>query len=243
MIVNANDMGSRLAAGNVLSFEMRKFRGSELRSVWETKPKNPTEELIAFSKAIRDCIDPESCNVDDLMNSLTIYDTWQLVVMQWQASGVPMALYGTCQHPVYHYVDAKGNQSSEFSAADVPEGAKVLSVDSCGHRASSNLLAHDVEILYVASDCMEKRPVEDIEFPMLRHLFEDDYDITDKTHLLMMALSEHDIDEMEASDFMKTSRWLSDNVHGVRNNAFVLCPHCARQSTTTWDMGIRRFLE
>lgn len=245
MLVTANELGSRLVAANppIESFEMRKFRGRELRKVWESKPKNQTEELLAFGAVLRDCIDPKSCDVQNLMDSLTVYDAWQLVVMQWQAANVPLLLTGVCQHPVYHYVGADGMQSSVFGSSEIPEGATVLSVDACGGHASAYLKAEDVQVAYVHSNCMADVPLPDVTFPLLRHLSEDDYDASDRSHLLMMALAAHDIEELEADAFMKVSKWLSHNTHGVRNGAFLLCPICARQSTTTWHMGIGVFLE
>ena len=245
MLVTANELGSNLVAANppIQSFEMRKFRGGDLRRVWESKPKNATEELVAFGGALRDCIDPESCDVDNLMNSLTIYDAWQLVVRQWQESGVPMLLKGVCNHPVYHIVDAEGMQSSVYSASDVPETATVISVEACGGQASAYLTAEDIQVVHVHSDCMEKAPMPDLTLPLLRQLVEDDYDSTDRVHLLRMVLGAYDIDDLEAESIMKVGKWLSHNNHGVRNGAFLLCPQCGRQSTTTWQMNIGVFFE
>lgn len=245
MLVTANELGSKLVVADppIESFEMRKFRGADLRRVWEAKPKNATEELIAFGHALRECIDPESCDVDNLMNSLTLYDAWQLVVRQWQESGVPMLLKGVCNHPVYHIVGADGMQTSVYSASDVPETATVLSVEACGGNASAYLTAEDIQVVHVHSDCMQKAPLPDMTLPLLRQLGEDDYDSTDRVHLLHMVLAAHDIDELEAADLMNAGRWLSHNNHGVRNGAFLLCPQCGRQSTTTWQMNIGVFFE
>jgi hypothetical protein len=245
MLVTANELGSKLVAANppIESFEMRKFRGLELRNVWESKPKNATDELIAFGAAIRACVDPASCDVENLMSSLTIYDVWQLVVRQWQESGVPLQLSGVCNHPVYHIIDPDGIQSSVFSATDVPETATVVSVDSCGGHATSYLKAEDIQVVHVHNSCMEDAPLPNLSFPLLRQLHEDDYDTTDRVHLLRMVLANHEIDELEAADIMKTGKWLSHNTHGVRNSALLLCPMCGRQSTTTWQMNIGVFFE
>lgn len=245
MLVTAEELGSRLIYADppVATFEMRKFRGRELRTIWETKRETTTDEIKAFAMAIRDCIDPASCDLEALMNGLTIFDLWQLVVRQWQESNTPILLRGVCQHPVYHFVNSAGSQESAYTAADVPEGATILTVDACGGSASAYLTKDDVKILHVHGDCKATAPLEDVQLPLLRHLYIDDYLADDRTHLLMMALNEHDVDELEAESFMAISRWMSRNVHGVVNDALVVCPECGRKSTTKWQMNIGVFFE
>lgn len=248
ILVTSETLASRLHFSDIKSFEMEEFRGQHLRMLRKAldSGKNallPTQRTLAFAGVIEDSIVPDSCDVEELMEGLTLFDLWHLVTMQWGASGMSMSLNGTCNSPVYNY-RLQGQQLMAYSHADLPFAAEVTSVDACGGRAESFLTYDDVEVKLLDVDAaVPPEGLELIKPPTIGALRRDRaLSVDNKFDILALCLQEYDIDELTPQQFAAAAQWYNSVHHGVRNIGIAGCNKCARTMAIEWSIGLETFI-
>lgn len=243
IVVHTNLLGSRMAQrAGIDSFAMRPFNGAALIRLKDCPRGDLNAELRAFIELLEENIDADSCDTDLLWQNLTVFDVWQLVVMMWMESKVPLVLGGTCTHPVYNYAH-DGDLHRTYHALEIPEGGTVTHVEQCGGGAAGHIVNSDVRIRYVRDDVWDTLPHPDVTLPLAIDYLSGEYDYTNRRDMLLLCLSRvEDIDDQDPALFMKTVQWLNGNWHGVVSDALMVCGSCGRALETKWHIGIETFL-
>lgn len=202
------------------AFEMRRFGGKENRAI--AKAIDSKDMKYILLDALAPCLNIK-------LEELTVPDAYALVFQQrmWMNSVMPLRTYWNCKKPLFEYSDGIVNELR-------PEGG-VINTFPCD---ANNVGVVDESSMTVA---MLNAEHEHFDLPRMRHYERASEDMFN-WHVAHMGRNfDANVARLEEQTdltlWFELSEWVRASRHGLLTDIDLLCPHCNRRSTRTWDLN------